>query len=281
LESKAKALTKVNQLTYLLATQRLTIAGISQGVNPEGFILNEDDQFINLIAGDEIRVDGHVYEYDNKQFSYSIQSHRGLLSINTSDQLWLKKWIHNREQNPLDTNRMLDHLFDYADENHTQRPVGKDGKNDANIRNYLLQSCSELFSVAYWSEFLSQHPDFLSHCSLERSPVLNLNQVPISLWEILWPRSTEQLKLSRDNGKWFAALSDVYLIEPSITGLFEQYLTTQGSSEFTINVIYLSSDMSLKSKNDAGNPKRVTSNNIATASISIGTGNSVPITIKP
>lgn len=281
LHNKAAAISKANQLTYLLATQRLTIAGISQGINPEGFARNEDDQFINRIVGDEIRVDGYVYEFEQKQFSYSIQSQRGLLSVNTRGQRWLKKWIQSQNQDALQTNRMLDSLFDYADGDNIQKPAGKDGKNYQNIRNYLLQSCSELFLVQHWQAFLTLHSEFLSHCSLQRSSVLNLNQVPLSLWRIFWPTSIDRLIEMRDSGLWFSALSDAYLVEPSIAGLSEQHLSTLGGQQFSVTVSYPITNSQLQNESDLGRAKESKLKNQIVHLINVGSGNNPPIVIKP
>ena len=73
---------KANELTYLIATQRVTVAGVSKGINASGLV-REDDLWMKSTVGDEIRADGFLYKLAD--FEFSIQNEAGLIPINSSN----------------------------------------------------------------------------------------------------------------------------------------------------------------------------------------------------
>ena len=76
---KVAAYAKVQELAYILATQRLTPAGVSSGKNETGS-QRVEGRFISTLTNDEIRVDGFKYEDiirgENIRFSIHISECR-------------------------------------------------------------------------------------------------------------------------------------------------------------------------------------------------------------
>ena len=75
LRSMAQIYGKRNELTYLLATQRISAAGVSRGTNASGLV-KEEGIWLTSYSGDEIRVDGFIYE--TPEIRFSIQNEAGL-----------------------------------------------------------------------------------------------------------------------------------------------------------------------------------------------------------
>jgi hypothetical protein len=102
--------------------------------------------------------------------------------------------------------------------------------------NFLLQACTELWKITNWQALLNRFPSFIQQCSLRRSGGLNLNAVPLSLWNNLWPNSVDKVQTNREKSKWFISYSDIIAVEPSILSISEDYYTYIGGRIFRINV---------------------------------------------
>ncbi len=235
----AAAYAKTNELIYLLATQRLTVAGISQGSNQQGLQRNEDGQFIQRISGDEWRTDGFIYEEGNIQFS--IQNENGLLPVNSAFQYWLKRWLQNKGYSNTEQAFLTDRLADYADADDWHRAGGAERRDYERLgkrspANFLLQQCAELYLVDRWPPVIEKHPAILGHCSLRRSPQLNINAVPLSLWQVLWPASAEKVAAARAAGDWVVHYQDAYKIEPTLLLESEDRYSPLGGDRFVLSV---------------------------------------------
>ena len=84
LQEQAQVYAKLNELTYLIATQRTTAAGVSRGENSVGYTREDGGLWEYPLVGDEIRADGYVYTSSNIRFS--VQNQAGLIPINTANQ---------------------------------------------------------------------------------------------------------------------------------------------------------------------------------------------------
>ena len=231
LKDKATAYAKLQELTYLIGTQRITRAGVSRGVNAAG-LNRRDGQWMSVISGDEVRYDGFLYKGAGG-LVYSLQNEAGLIPVNNPNQTWLKRWLSAQGNDLSATNRLADTLYDYADADNWKRPAGAEVTDytDANLAapsNFLLQSCPELHAVLGWSELIKRRPEVLSQCSLSRLSYLNINAVPVSLWQKLWPDSSQQLMQMRLEGNWFTYPEDVFSIEPAMIGMPEVYYVVLG-----------------------------------------------------
>lgn len=220
LSDHAAVYAKANQLTYLLVTQRWTFAGVSQGLNTKGFERNEDGLFLQPLTGDELRMDGFEYQTD-EGLKFSLQNENGLLPINSASPYWLKRWLKGKGYSAPEQARFADSLADYADGDQWSRPGGAEVSSYEKAkmpppRNYLLQHCGELALVYGWPPLLAEHPEIISHCSLRRTPTLNINAVPPQLWAALWPESAERLTYNRASGRWFTSFEQAYLVEPGL-----------------------------------------------------------------
>jgi hypothetical protein len=232
---------KINELTYLLATQRHTAAGVSTGENPQGTLRNEDGFFILPLTGDEVRLDGFSYRV-SPRLSFSLQNTSGLIAINSADAFWLSRWLQAKGVNYFERNKLSQILHDWADENDWQQPAGAEHTTyEANgllsPSNYLFQHCGELHHLIDWGAVLSQHSDFVSECALHRSPVLNLNAVPLHLWQDLFPNSVKTIEAQRNQGAWFISDSSALNTEPALLNISDQYFSTLINRGTLVSVI--------------------------------------------
>jgi general secretion pathway protein K len=252
LQDQAQVYGKKNQLVYLIATQRLTAAGISQGVNPQGFVRDEDGHWALPIIGDEIRSDGETI-FEENGLRYSIQNEAGLIPINSAAQYWLKRYLQATGYNVAEQAYLGDTLADYADPDNWRRPGGAERASYkeqlfSQPANFLLQSCSELFKLLKWDELLQRDQAILSLCSLSRGETLNLNAIPISLWEVLWSSSAEKIANQRRQGQWLLSDADILVIEPSLLMEGEGYFSTLGGDQFQLNISQNAASISLRVK---------------------------------
>ena len=164
LREKAATYSKINELAYLVSTQRITPAGVSTGKNTQALARNDDAQWLFTFTGDEIRADGvkNTEQVNGTSVNFSIQADNGLIPLNTSEQFWLKTWLSSYGLAPVEQARLADSLADYADSDDWVRPSGAESnayRGQANMPpNFLLQQCTELHAIQHWSDFLAQHP---------------------------------------------------------------------------------------------------------------------------
>ena len=223
---------KANELTYLIATQRVTVAGVSKGINASGLV-REDDLWLKSTVGDEIRADGFLYKLAD--FEFSIQNEAGLIPINSSNQYWLRRWLSIHGYSPPNQNQLLAVLADYLDGDQVVRPRGRE-RLSSYPGNFLAQSCKELRRIEEWRGLIERHPDFLASCGLRRTPSLNLNSVPVVLAETLWPNHMSKIVSSRKGGKWVTRDSAAIELLPSLINVPEDMYTRFGGSTFIITI---------------------------------------------
>lgn len=238
LEASAAVQAKISELMYLLVTQRVTVAGISQGKALRTNIDRENANFDISPLGDELRVDGFTYQLENGG-EFSIQNENGLIPINSSGQYWLKRWLKGYGYSVIEQANYADRLADYADPDNWRRPGGAElasyeEQGIAAPANFLLQSCNELWKVINWPSLLKQHSDMLLQCSLGRGDTLHLNAIPLDLWQILWPNSALKVSEERKQGKWLLTDSDILALEPSLLLLGENYISPFGGRKYRL-----------------------------------------------
>ncbi len=224
---------KLSELTYLLATQRITAAGVSRGSNAEGVKKDGDGQWLYQLTSDEIRTDGHKYQASGVEFS--IQNESGLIPINSSMQYWLKKWLASSGFGYSGQNKLAAIVADYADPDEIRRPGGAEYEIQG-TGNYLLQSCRELLQLDQWRALLAQRTNFLNNCALHRTPTINLNAVPAGLWQNLWPNSAAKISQARETGVWLLQDNDLLQFEPGMLSLDSNLYSRQGGRGFRVNV---------------------------------------------
>jgi general secretion pathway protein K len=236
----AQVQAKIAELTYLLATQRLTVVGVSQGDLEQGLLKNQDGRWLSPITGDEIRGDGKIYQEDSG-IEYAVQNEAGLIPVNSREQFWLKLGLRGLGYSYAQQARYADTLADYADPDNWRRPAGAEkasyqSQGVTQPANFLLQSCSELARILTWSQLLDKHPELVKYCSLGRGGTINVNALPLELWAILWPNSLQHVMQQRENGKWFVLGADVLAIEPSFLPVSDELYSTLNGRTFTLRV---------------------------------------------
>jgi len=234
--AKASVQAKISELTYLLATQRVTVAGVSQGTASQ----QNANASISPI-GDELRLDGFIFQQEDG-LAYSIQNEDGLISVNSSGQYWLKRWLHGYGYSSIEQASYADILADYADPDNWRRPGGAELNSYikqpyTTPANSLLQSCTELWKVLNWPNLLKHHNEMLEQCSVRRGNSLHLNAVPIKLWQLLWPNSAIKIKNEREQGKWLLTYGDFLAVEPSILLIADEYVSAIGGRKYRLYVV--------------------------------------------
>lgn len=242
LHELARVNAKLNELTYLLATQRITAAGVSKGNNKVG-LAREGGQWLHPLTGDELRADGYAYEASGVKFS--IQNEAGLISVNTPTQYWLKRWLSEHGYGVSEQNRLTATLADYADGDNWRRPGGKEVSDEV-IGNYLLQSCNELWRIEAWVALLEKHPYFLDHCSLSRVSKININAVPNGLWRVLWPKAADKVAEARSSDQWIKLDNALLQFAPGLLTLSSDLYTRLGGRSFIIKVWGESASLSVR-----------------------------------
>ena len=233
LREKAKLHGKASEISYLIATQRITAAGVSRGINQSRLMKDDDSLWLYPVVGDEIRTDGYVYESSGIQFS--IQNEAGLIPINSANQYWLQRWLSGHKFKAAEQVQLLAILADYLDGDDRQRPSGRED-SQRSPGNYLAQSCKELQRIEEWEKVLKQYSDFTKQCGLSRNPALNLNSVPDILWRRLWPNSVEQVFAARDRGEWITRDNSISQFEPTMINVGEDFQRLIGGSVFIVRV---------------------------------------------
>lgn len=238
LQDLAQVYARENQLTYLVATQRITEAGVSQGTEPQGFLSNGEGHWLFRVIGDEIRADGEITKQEDG-LSFSLQNEAGLIPINSATQYWLKRYLSATGHDAVQQAYLGDTLADYADSDNWRRPAGAErssykGRRFPEPANFLLQSCTELKKLMRWDELLQRDHQLLTFCSLSRSETINLNAMPIALWELFWPNSAKKVFSMRKQGLWLSSESDLFAAEPSLLVEIDDYFSRLGGNQFKI-----------------------------------------------
>ena len=239
---------KVNELKYLVASQRATHKGISTGTNKKG-AEQQDGLWKYRITGDELRADGYIYtekvndgeNEDEIEVTYSIQADNGLIPINTSKQYWLERWFTNSGMEYFTTKKLLDRIADYADADDWSRPAGGESsvylQNDLPAPpNYLYQNCKELTKVYEWELLAGEHSELVNYCRISRTATLNINAIPEALIKVLFPASYDAIITARNNNTWFLEIKSAIAAIPELTLLPEPYYSLAEQNYFHIAV---------------------------------------------
>ena len=232
LNEMAKVEAKAHELTYLISTQRITVAGVSKGINASG-LERVDNLWRKSIVGDEIRTDGYLYE--SADIAFSIQNEAGLIPINSANQYWLKRWLSAHGYSVPAQNQLLAVLADYLDGDQLLRPRGREGLS-SNPGNYLAQSCKELRRIEEWRMLIETYPGFLNACGLQRIPAVNMNSVPAILGETFWPNNMTKILTARDQDKWITRDHAAIQLVPSLITVPEDMYTRFGGETFVVTV---------------------------------------------
>lgn len=258
---KAAVHKKTQELSYLLATQRITRAGISTGLRESGS-KRIDGRFTSTLTGDEIRVDGLENKaiVDGVDVSFSIQAMDGLIPINTSSNLWLKQWLSSNGLNTFEITKFVDRLADYADENDWSRPAGAEKYAYASKAmqvptNFLLQRCTEIFNVIEAQTVIDKYKLNLKQCSLNRSASVNINAMPQSLVSTLFGRQGQQIYRARRQGKWLLSTDEARLTLDRLNNVNENYITVISNKRFIIKGKSKKADTQLDVERGANNIK--------------------------
>jgi general secretion pathway protein K len=234
-ENNVKVYSSKNEISYLIATQRISIAGVSQGI-----IINENqyakEESVASIIGDELRTDGVMFK-NGQGVEIYLQDTSGLIGFNSSGHYWVKKWLVNNGLSEFMANRYIGALADYVDPDDWQRPTGlEQNQQGYQPQNYLLQNCNELHHIHFWQTLAVKNPAIIEACSTSRSTILNLNATPLKLLKKLWPNYFETIQTKRDNGEWFKSMPSIINVIPPLHRVNDELYTTYGGKEFNLTL---------------------------------------------
>lgn len=236
---KAAAYKKQQELIYLLATQRITRAGVSSGKNQAGNT-RINGEFLNFFTQDEVRLDSYKYteEIEGIPVTYNIQAADGLIPINVPNQEWLKLWLQSYGLDIFQTSKLADRLADYADEDDWARPAGAEAlaytqKGMAPPPNFLVQHCNELYNILSWAKAANRFNMNVNQCNIERTASLNVNAAPPKLLANLLNIDAGNLVIARQNGDWFINTDAITLIDPSLN---DEVISVVSNSTFQVRI---------------------------------------------
>ena len=238
-EEEVNIVSHVNNIAYLVATQRSTSAGISRGTSEKGAMRLGAD-WMHQVIGDELRVDGFEEKINSTSpVTYSLQDEQGLIPVNTPNNFWKARWLTALNINGIEQRKLLDALIDYSDADNRKHPAGAEqAEYESNDlpppTNYLLQTCTELNNVIYWRTLLENYPKMLGQCSLSRRPSVNINAVPEELLRLLWPNEADSVIRRRENGKWFANQSSAAASVSEIGTFQDDFVNFNSGSRFIL-----------------------------------------------
>lgn len=233
---------KSQELAYLLATQRITRAGVSKGENNAG-ARKVDGRFATTLTGDEIRLDGYVYNsnINGVSIQYSLQAEDGLIPINNSDQQWLKRWLQSYGLNDFEITTFTDQVTDFADPDSWAKPAGAERFDYVRATkkpptNFLFQRCSELYYVFDAHTYIDEAAINTDECSLSRSPTVNLNAMPLNLLKRIFGKKGENTYIQRGNAGWLQTNTEAILSFNSLNNISENYVSIVSKGPVIIKV---------------------------------------------
>lgn len=189
-------------LRYLLATRRVTFAGLTlrpsdQGgyISPEGFIDSSP-------VGGELRLDGAVYS-GLGNIRFSIQDLAGQLGLNSPSGPARMREILTRQVGRQAALELVAALEDYIDENRVRRINGAErgeylfaGQREPT--NWYLRTDTELNAVIGWEALLQSEwgPFWRANAGISYTSVVNINTAtPELLAELLYVDEIQANKL--------------------------------------------------------------------------------------
>jgi general secretion pathway protein K len=186
-------------LLYLLATRRVTRAGLTVLPQEQGVTFDEDlgalttstGSSTSAPTGSEIRLDGSVHKGIGC-IRFSLQDRGGFIGLNNLDALdWYIQLMKRHASSP-QVRSLVAALADYTDGNNRRRIGGAERAeyHEAGLggpRNAPLRSDAELFAVYGWEQWLKnkQHAHWREWVDINRSNRYNVNTAPVGLLPLL------------------------------------------------------------------------------------------------
>ena len=171
-------------LLYLLATRRMTTAGLTQALEDQSIPVDRDGNPLIGPVGGELKLDGTRYAGFGA-VRFSVQDQAGLLAINSRSMPdTIRDWLRKTE-GATTARRLAASLADYIDENTRRRIDGAEApdyrqKGLTPPTNFYLRSPVELSAVLGWNEWLKTEngAQWYDLAATTRANVLNVNTMP-------------------------------------------------------------------------------------------------------
>ncbi len=174
-------------LKYLLASQRITRAGLTTRLTDAAAVMTDEGYLLNDAVGGELALDSAPYQGLGNA-CFSLQDTAGLVGLNSEAPQHLKWLLESVEPDKRSVDELIDTLQDYRDENTRVRLNGAEAsayRKEAlpPPSSYHIRAPHELYGVIGWKAWLKNTPGFhwWQWLSISRSVLLNPNTVPESL----------------------------------------------------------------------------------------------------
>lgn len=208
-------------LLYLLATQRMTLAGLTID---DQVLRTEDEIAAGEVAmpvtpiGNEIRLDGRAYRGVGPA-RFAVHDDRGKLSPAWIDPALRSRWVAQLGGDPERTGDLLATLLDYQDDDDLTRLNGAEREEYEALDlppppNRPLSSPLELRRVLGWSELLAPLDDaaLARLVTLAQAPAVNVNTAMPEVLQALFgiDRETAQRAVALREATPFSGTFDVF-----------------------------------------------------------------------
>lgn len=217
-------------LLYLLATQRMTFAGLTidgqvrqPAYQKENASAKDDEGPSFLPVGNEIRLDADVYRGLGDS-SFALQTDNGLLGVNWNPRL-LQPWL-DRLKIPSDEQvKLIAALLDYQDPDDLYRLNGAEADQYRQQKrlpppNRTLLTPLELRRVMGWDKALESVGDdaLMQTITVARDSQIDINAAPTTVLSLLPGVTPEMAQRVVDlrNVQAFSQLGDVYQLLPTL-----------------------------------------------------------------
>lgn len=186
-ESWLDILGTANTVHYLLASRRMTLAGLTTDMAAQRDFIDKDGNVQLAPVGGELRMDGTPYKGAGSVF-FSVQDQAGLLSVNSPAAPAILSEVLALQGSSQQARQLAAALADYIDENESRRLNGAE-KSEYSARglpapsNWYLRSDAEISSVYGWSAWLASEEGapWRDWISTNQTSMLNINTAPAGL----------------------------------------------------------------------------------------------------
>lgn len=183
-------------LLFMLATQRLTIAGMTVNesdaqVRSTTADMDDPDGLSGMPVGNEIHLDATPYQgLGNADFA--LQDDRGLLSVNWTAPVFRQGFFESRDVAADQWDALEAKRLDYQDEDELHRLNGAEVShyNELDLpppTNRTLSTPLELRRILQWNQMLEgmDDADMLGMFTMTRGADINLNTAPVSVLQLI------------------------------------------------------------------------------------------------
>lgn len=211
-------------LLYLASTRTNSHSGIRTEVYvpPEVASLDVFDTDPFVVRGDELRLDGRLYQAQNKTL-FRLQDAGSLVSLRSDRLVTLRALIEHYGISRSRTERLLATLSDYTDRDQIASLNGaeRNGYERASMlppTDRFLSSPMQLYNVMDWPAVLDEYPSLIEELTIYVGDWENYNSMTPTAIIALTPndeRETRRIVAARDE-RTYRGIGDVFAVSGSV-----------------------------------------------------------------